>query len=34
MRENWKEFGFGFQAREEIKEFGITQDFGMNRRWT
>jgi hypothetical protein len=33
FRENFKEFGGGFEKLEEKKEFGITQDFGINRRW-
>jgi hypothetical protein len=33
IRENFKDFGFGFESIEEKTEFGLCQDFGMNRRW-
>ena len=33
FRKNFKEFGMGFQKMEEKTEFGITRDFGINRKW-
>jgi hypothetical protein len=33
FRKNFKEFGFGFERVEDVKEFGITRDFGVNRKW-
>ena len=33
FRKNWKELGFGFTKMEDKKEFGVCQDFGINRRW-
>ena len=33
FRKNFKDFGFGFERIEDVKEFGITSDFGVNRKW-
>ena len=33
FRENFKDFGFGFEKMEDRTEFGITSEFGINRKW-
>jgi hypothetical protein len=33
FRDNFKDYGIGFKAPEDKKEFGALRDFGLKRKW-